>query len=85
MEAVGQPRNRMTGRPSIFPVRGGGLWVTPVGQGEEKFITGELHGAAAADFAVTSNGIYLLNAEAAPAPLSCITTSVPLGSLPYTL
>jgi hypothetical protein len=40
----------------------------PVAGGEEKFITGDLHRAAAADFALTTGGLYLLDNEAAPGP-----------------
>jgi len=54
------------GKTLYFSRRGGGLWATPVAGGGEKFITDELHRHAAADFAVTSTGIYLLNTEAAP-------------------
>ena len=54
------------GKTLYFSRRGGGLWATPVAGGEEKFITDELHRDAAADFAVTTTGIYLLDTEAAP-------------------
>ena len=53
------------GKTLYFSRKGGGLWATPVGGGEEKFITGQLHAHAEADFAVISTGIYLLNAKAA--------------------
>ena len=54
------------GKTLYFSRRGGGLWATPVAGGEEKFITSALHRAARAEFDVISNGIYLLDAEAAP-------------------
>jgi hypothetical protein len=40
----------------------------PMAGGDEKFISGDLHRAAAADFAVTTGGLYLLDDEAAPGP-----------------
>jgi Tol biopolymer transport system component/DNA-binding winged helix-turn-helix (wHTH) protein len=56
------------GKTLYFSRRGGGLWAMPVAGGEEKFITEDLHRTAAADFAVTTGGLYLLDTEAAPGP-----------------
>jgi Tol biopolymer transport system component/DNA-binding winged helix-turn-helix (wHTH) protein len=54
------------GTTLYYSRRGGGLWAMPVAGGEEKFITGDLHREAAADFTVTTGGLYLLDTEAAP-------------------
>jgi serine/threonine protein kinase/Tol biopolymer transport system component len=56
------------GKNLYYSRRDGGLWTMPVAGGEEKFISGDLHRNDAADFAVTTGGLYLIDAEAAPGP-----------------
>jgi dipeptidyl aminopeptidase/acylaminoacyl peptidase len=56
------------GKTLYFSRSGGGLWAMPIAGVEEKFITEDLHRDAAADFAVTTGGLYFLDTEAAPGP-----------------
>jgi hypothetical protein len=47
---------------------GGGIWSMPVGGGEEQQVTDALHKGYWGHFAVTDEGLYLLNSEAVPKP-----------------
>ena len=47
---------------------GGGIWKTLVGGGQEERVTDSLHGGYWGHFAVTDNGLYLVDADAQSGP-----------------
>jgi Tol biopolymer transport system component len=49
-------------------LEGGGLWKTPVGGGEEQHVTDIPHRGYGGDFAVTENGLYLIDSDSEPGP-----------------
>jgi Tol biopolymer transport system component/DNA-binding winged helix-turn-helix (wHTH) protein len=49
-------------------LKGGGLWKTPVGGGEEQHVTDIPHRGYGGHFAVTDDGLYLIDSDSEPGP-----------------
>ena len=57
------------GKPSTIPnSMGAGLWSVPVDGGEERLVSAALHHGYWGHFAVTEEGIYLLDADREEGP-----------------